>query len=58
VGELKSVELTRDTLAAADVVIVVTDHTSVDYDLVLSNAPLVFDTRNCIPRGYAHIHRL
>lgn len=57
-GELKSTELTPETLAATDCVIVVTDHTDVDYDLVVAHAPLVFDTRNRLPRGHGHIHRL
>jgi UDP-N-acetyl-D-glucosamine dehydrogenase len=46
--ELKSVPLTSDTLAAADCVIVVTDHSSVDYALVAQHARLVVDTRNAL----------
>jgi UDP-N-acetyl-D-glucosamine dehydrogenase len=57
-GELKSVDLDAATLAAADCVVLVTDHTDVDYDLVAVNAPLVFDTRNRMPRTGDHIHRL
>ncbi len=43
---LESVPLTAETLAGSDAVIIVTDHSQVDYQLVLDNAPLVVDTRN------------
>jgi UDP-N-acetyl-D-glucosamine dehydrogenase len=38
--------LTADFLAAQDCVLIVTDHTAVDYPLVVRNARLVVDTRN------------
>lgn len=38
--------LTSETVAAADAVVVVTDHTGVDYDMVAQHAKLVIDTRN------------
>ncbi|MBN1810829.1 MAG: nucleotide sugar dehydrogenase [Anaerolineae bacterium] len=43
---LESVELTDEELAAADCVIVVTDHRSVDYERVVRHARLIVDTRN------------
>ena len=43
--------LTADTLKAADCVIIVTDHTAVDYHLVAKSARLVVDTRHVLPRG-------
>ena len=36
------------TLVAADVVVVVTDHSNVDYDAVVRAAPLILDTRNVL----------
>jgi UDP-N-acetyl-D-glucosamine dehydrogenase len=42
---LRSVSLDAGVLAAVDAVVVVTDHSSVDYELVLAHAPLVVDTR-------------
>ncbi len=57
-GELKSVDLTEEELAAADCVVVVTDHSTVDYDLIARHAKLVFDARNRVPKAGAHIHRL
>ncbi len=44
--DLDSVPLTAETLAAADMVLILTDHSGVDYDLVVQHAPLVVDTRN------------
>ena len=41
-----SVPLTVDALGGYDAVLVTTDHTSVDYQLVARAAPLVLDTRN------------
>jgi UDP-N-acetyl-D-glucosamine dehydrogenase len=45
---LESVELTEDTLAAADCIIIVTAHSSVDYERVAQHAKLIVDTRNAI----------
>ena len=40
------VPLTKDELESADCVVLVTDHDDVDYDLVISGAGYVLDTRN------------
>jgi UDP-N-acetyl-D-glucosamine dehydrogenase len=45
-----SVALTPDTLRAADCVMVVTDHSTVDYRMVLAHARVVVDTRNALGR--------
>ncbi len=42
---LRSVPLTEETLAAADAVVLVTDHSTVDYELVGRTARLIVDTR-------------
>jgi len=44
--ELRGVELTDEALESADVVVIVTDHSAVDYQRVLDHAALVVDTRN------------
>ncbi|HLO68003.1 MAG TPA: nucleotide sugar dehydrogenase [Holophaga sp.] len=44
--EARSVPLTREILEEADLVIILTDHTDVDYAFVLRHAPKVLDTRN------------
>ncbi|MFO0810563.1 MAG: nucleotide sugar dehydrogenase [Gemmataceae bacterium] len=43
---LTSQELTAEFLAAQDAVVIVTDHTDVDYRFVVENSRLVIDTRN------------
>ncbi|MEA2724554.1 MAG: UDP-N-acetyl-D-glucosamine dehydrogenase [Gemmatimonadales bacterium] len=48
--EFRSVELTPEVVAAADCVIVVTDHSAVDYKMIKRHARLVVDTRNAIPK--------
>ncbi len=45
-GELRSVPLTAERLAAADCVVIHTDHPAFDYDWIVAQARLVFDTRN------------
>jgi UDP-N-acetyl-D-glucosamine dehydrogenase len=48
--EFRSVPLTPETVAAADCVMIVTDHTAVDYRMIQRHAPLVVDTRNALPK--------
>jgi UDP-N-acetyl-D-glucosamine dehydrogenase len=48
--EFRSVELTPEAVAAADCVMVVTDHSAVDYRMIKRHAKLVVDTRNAIPK--------
>jgi len=47
---LKSVPLTAERLRKADAVIIATDHSSYDYDLIVRNSRLVVDTRNAIKK--------
>ena len=44
----KSVDITAQSLAAYDAVVIVTDHDDVDYAFVGKNAKLVVDTRNAM----------
>jgi UDP-N-acetyl-D-glucosamine dehydrogenase len=48
--EFRSVALDSKTVAAADCVMIVTDHTSVDYRMIKRHARLVVDTRNALPK--------
>ncbi|NLO70092.1 MAG: nucleotide sugar dehydrogenase [Porphyromonadaceae bacterium] len=41
-------ELTEDLVKSADLVIVTTAHTNVDYDFVQQNATFIFDTKNAM----------
>jgi len=43
--DLESVPLTPETLAAADCVLLATDHDRFDYELIKRHAPLIVDTR-------------
>ncbi|HEY7686712.1 MAG TPA: nucleotide sugar dehydrogenase [Gemmatimonadales bacterium] len=47
--DLATVPLTAETLRAADCVVVVTDHSGVDYGLVAREAKVVVDTRHALP---------
>lgn len=50
----RSVPLTADTLNAQHCVVVHTDHSAFDYELVVRHAPLVLDTRNATRSVVAH----
>jgi UDP-N-acetyl-D-glucosamine dehydrogenase len=54
---MQSAPLTPETLAAQDAVLIVTDHTAVDYDLVARHAPLVVDTRGVYRNGQRNVVR-
>ncbi len=45
-----SVPLSAETLAGADCVIVVTDHTNLDYGLIQRHSRVIVDTRNALAR--------
>jgi UDP-N-acetyl-D-glucosamine dehydrogenase len=45
---LSSVALTNEELQSADCVIIVTDHSDIDYKRVCSLVPLIIDTRNAL----------
>ena len=59
---LTSQPLTAETLAAADGVILITDHTGFDWDWIRQHARLLVDTRNAVrgagPAGSARVVRL
>lgn len=44
--EMESQPLTEELLKSQDLVIITTDHSSIDYDWVVANSKHVFDTRN------------
>jgi UDP-N-acetyl-D-glucosamine dehydrogenase len=45
-GSMKSVALTDAALRRADVVVILTDHTAIDYERVVQKSRMVFDSRN------------
>ena len=46
--DLSSVPITRESVSSYDAVLIVTNHTSIDWDLIAMNAQLVIDTRNAL----------
>jgi UDP-N-acetyl-D-glucosamine dehydrogenase len=57
----KSVELSDEELAAADLVVILTDHSAVDYARVVARAGRIYDTRNAtrgVREGREKIRRL
>jgi UDP-N-acetyl-D-glucosamine dehydrogenase len=48
-----SVPLSADVIQAADCVMIVTDHSSLDYDLIRRSARSIVDTRNALRRALA-----
>jgi UDP-N-acetyl-D-glucosamine dehydrogenase len=53
--DLTAVELTPKTLAAADCVLLATDHAKFDYDLIKTHARLIVDTRGIYREPAANI---
>ncbi|MGE3526983.1 MAG: UDP binding domain-containing protein, partial [Gemmatimonadales bacterium] len=47
---LSSVPLTAETIAESDCVMIVTDHTAIDYRLIRERARAVVDTRNALAK--------
>jgi len=45
---IPQIALTAETLAGVDAVVVVTDHSNVDYRLVVGESQLILDTRNAL----------
>jgi UDP-N-acetyl-D-glucosamine dehydrogenase len=54
---MSSLPLDEATLRAHDAVVIVTDHTAIDYDLIGRCAPLVVDTRGKLRGGGANVVR-
>ena len=46
--DLSSVPITCESVSSYDAVLIVTNHTSIDWDLIAMNAKLVIDTRNAL----------
>jgi UDP-N-acetyl-D-glucosamine dehydrogenase len=49
-GDRKSVKLTAALLHSADIVVILTDHTNFNYQWIVDNSELIFDTRNACKR--------
>lgn len=51
---VQKIEMTPETLRSQDVVLLLTDHNSFDYDMILKNAELIIDTRNAFRNHRNH----
>ncbi|PKQ29225.1 MAG: UDP-N-acetyl-D-glucosamine dehydrogenase [Actinobacteria bacterium HGW-Actinobacteria-10] len=47
-GDVPHVDLTADEISSADIVVVLTGHSNVDYHTIVRNASLILDTRNAL----------
>jgi UDP-N-acetyl-D-glucosamine dehydrogenase len=59
-SDMTSAALTEETLRSQDLVLITTDHTSIDYQWLVENSPVVVDTRNAtkgVKRGRERVVR-
>jgi len=56
--DLRTQPLTADAIAGADCVAILTEHRTVDYDLVRDSAQLIVDTRNAIAGIHSHVFKI
>ena len=52
-SSVRRVQATREEIAAADVVVLLTDHDAFDYEMISDAAKVVLDTRHRLPAGDA-----
>jgi UDP-N-acetyl-D-glucosamine dehydrogenase len=45
---IETVELTPELLQQSDIVLITTDHSNFDYEMIAQNSPVIFDTRNAL----------
>ncbi len=55
IPEMKSQKLTAKNIASKDAIIIVTDHTNVDYGLIAKHAKLIVDTRGIFRKDLKNI---
>jgi UDP-N-acetyl-D-glucosamine dehydrogenase len=56
--DLEIVDISRQNLIEYDCLIIVTGHSTIDYQSLRKNAKLIFDTRNIYQRDYPNVRRL
>ena len=58
--KLKSIDLTKESIGSSDCVVILTDHSGVDYKLIVDSANLIIDTRNVLKefKGNSNIVKL
>jgi UDP-N-acetyl-D-glucosamine dehydrogenase len=56
--DLTTEPLTPEALQGADCVVILTDHRTLDYEMVRDSARLIVDTRNAIAGNHSHVLKL
>lgn len=56
--EYYSQELTPDLIQKSDLVLVTTNHSNIDYEMISGNAKLIYDSRNAVKDKYDNIFKL
>lgn len=56
--EYYSKELTPDLIQKSDLVLVTTNHSNIDYEMISGNAKLIYDSRNAVKDKYDNIFKL
>ena len=56
--DMNSVKLSGPAISKADCVVIVTDHTDLNYGLIQKNAGIIYDTRNVYKKKYSNVVRL
>ncbi len=55
---LRSVKLTAPVLKDKDCVLILTDHSNIDYQFIVENSRFIFDTRNALRHIYANRNKI
>lgn len=55
---LKSVKLTEFSIKDKDCVLILTDHSNIDYQFIAENAKFIFDTRNALRHVYTNRNKI
>ncbi len=56
--DMSSVDLTPEALAAADCVVILTDHRAFDIPAIVQHSRVVVDTRNAVPTSHSNVFKL
>lgn len=54
----ESIPLTEETLQSMDAVVLVTDHSMLDYDFIIDHCKILLDTRNAIKGSKKNVYKL
>jgi UDP-N-acetyl-D-glucosamine dehydrogenase len=46
--KITTIKLTKESISSSDLVVIITDHSDIDYKFVVDNAKFIFDTRNAL----------